>query len=531
MVTYDIGRLPVLVQDQLVGIVTRTDVLRQLHQLKQPRQGVRSGVIQVPIQEQLQKCLSFQLQQILTDAAQQAQARGWQLYLVGGAVRDLLLAGQTDSLAIHEFDLVVDGVDCSPTEGAGVELARALQRYYPEAQLQVYGKFQTAALKWPEQSQVGAFNVDIATARTEFYPYPAANPEVEASSIRQDLYRRDFTINALAVRLTHSQSTSETSSTEGKLNTLQAGELLDFFGGLQDLNQKQIRVLHPNSFIEDPTRIFRAVRFAVRLGFQLQPQTEQRIRQAMAQAEASGEYCASRVDDQQDQPQRTKNKAPALQTRLKNELKYILQAPYWEPALQWLADLGALKCIHPTLEPDSSLWRQLRLAERWFQYFRSRLAANLIQWELLFEVLLTHLAPEYRAEVAKNLHLGANSIVRSQRLVQTHAEVVAGLHEYQRPSQISRLFSRLDLPTLILIGVQSPLDTRKAIWQYLTHWAHVKPWLTGDDLQALGYKPGRQFKQILDELRAATLDGVIHDRVEAEAFLAQHFSGSALNHG
>ena len=104
---------------------------------------------------------------------------------------------------------------------------------------------------------MGSLWVDIATARTEFYPYPAANPQVEASSIRQDLYRRDFTINALALRLT----------------TPNQGELLDFFGGTVDLRSRQVRVLHANSFIEDPTRIYRAVRFAVRLGFAIEPQT------------------------------------------------------------------------------------------------------------------------------------------------------------------------------------------------------------------------------------------------------------------
>jgi len=518
MVTYDIGRLPVLVQDQLVGIVTRTDVLRQLHQLKRPRQGV-TGVTQVPIQEQLQKCLNLQLQQILTDAAQESQARGWQLYLVGGAVRDLLLAGQTGSTAIHEFDLVVDGVGFSTAEGAGVELARTLQQKHPQAQLQVYGKFQTAALKWSQQSQLGAFNVDIATARTEFYPYPAANPEVEASSIRQDLYRRDFTVNALAVRLTKPQATSERGSTGGQ--HLQAGELLDFFGGLQDLKQKQIRVLHPNSFIEDPTRIFRAVRFAVRLGFQLEPQTEQWIRHAVVQAEA-GYPLGHGEAHQQDQTQ-AKSKAPALQTRLKNELKYILQAPYWELALKWLANLGALKYIHPTLEPDSLLWRQLRLAERWFQYFGFRPGINLTRWELLLEVLLTRLTPEYRAEATETLHLSANSIERSQRLAATQAQILAGLGECQRPSQITRLLSRQDLLTLILIAVQGSLNVRKAIWQYLTRWVHVKPLLSGDDLKALGYKPGRQFKQILDELQAAALDGMIRDRAEAEIYLSQHY--------
>lgn len=271
MVTYDIGRLPVLDAEQLVGIVTRTDVLRQLHQLQRPLGKSEHPVIRTPIQTRLATGVSPPLQQILTAAAGAAAQQGWQLYLVGGAVRDLLLADPAHPSPFREFDLVVDGVDRPPEEGAGVVLARALQPLYPETQLQVHGQFQTAALLWPAASELGPFSVDIATARTEFYPYPAANPEVAASSIRQDLYRRDFTINALAVRLT---------PLGGGRNGV--GELLDFFGGLLDLQQRKIRVLHPNSLIEDPTRIFRAVRFAVRLGFEIDAQTEFYIHHAIA---------------------------------------------------------------------------------------------------------------------------------------------------------------------------------------------------------------------------------------------------------
>lgn len=504
MVTYDIGRLPVLVQDRLIGIVTRTDVLR--HQLKQPGQSVDLGPqVKTPITALLH-CLAPQLQQVLADAATQARARGWHLYLVGGAVRDLLLA-TADSVSIREFDLVVEGVNSPTPEGAGAELARVLQQTYPEVQIQVHGRFQTAALQWPKHSSIGAFEVDIATARTEFYPYPAANPEVEASSIRQDLYRRDFTINALAVRLT--QSPRDTGGRTGQ-NGAQAEELLDFFGGLGDLQQKQIRVLHPNSFIEDPTRIFRAVRFAVRLGFKLDPQTEEYIRSAIA----SGIY---------QQQRQGKNKAPALQVRLRQELKYILQAPDWETALRWLAGLDALKCIHPTLEPQRSLWPALRLAERWLQLAGSRQGAGISRWELLLEVLITQLAPEYRAEVAENLHLSPNRIARLRQLAQAQAEVIKGLAEAHWPSQVTHLLSRQDLPTLILIAARISPAYRKAIWRYLTDWAERKPLLTGNDLKVLGYKPGQQFKLILAELRAATLDGVLQERSEAEAFLAQRY--------
>jgi tRNA nucleotidyltransferase (CCA-adding enzyme) len=508
MVTYDIGRLPVLEEGQLVGIVTRTDVLRQLHQLKSPEQQTNPpSVIRKSIQEQLRDRLAPQLWEVLTTAAQQAEQRGWQLYLVGGAVRDLLLADPEDSLLLDDIDLVVDGFHRSVIEGAGMELARALQEIYPEARLQIHGRFQTAALLWHKHPELDSLWIDIATARTEFYPYPAANPEVEASSIRQDLYRRDFTINALAVRL----------------SAPRRGELLDFFGGLLDLRARQIRVLHANSFIEDPTRIYRAVRFAVRLGFEIEPQTEGYIHHAID----SGIYY--RVQDEN-------NRAPALQTRLKAELKYILQAPYWKLALKLLADLGALRCIHPTLELDQNLWRQIRLVDRCLRRFDSQATqAGLPQayshWQMLLEVLIAHLAPELRGQVATNLQLPVDSIERLQQLAQDQATVVVSLPTCQRPSQVVHLLNQYELPTLILIATKSCRSSRRQIWRYLSVWRNAKPPLDGNDLKTLGYKPGRQFKQILDDLLTATLDGLIPldqaspqgVRDQAKAFLVKHY--------
>nr|WP_290228108.1 CBS domain-containing protein [Trichocoleus desertorum] len=501
MVTYDIGRLPVLENQQLVGIVTRTDVLRQLHQMQRPAStgvpgtGVHGGHIsptRAPLQEQLKARLVPQLWSVLAAAAQQAEARGWHLYLVGGAVRDLLLADPEDALLISDIDLVVDGYHRALQEGAGVELARALQQQYPQSRLDVHGQFQTAALLWHKDPELDSLWVDIATARTEFYPYPAANPEVEASSIRQDLYRRDFTINALAIRLTAPRS----------------GELLDFFGGLLDLRSRQIRVLHANSFIEDPTRIYRAVRFAVRLGFEIDPQTEGYIRHAID----SGVY--DRVQDEN-------NRAPALQTRLKSELKYILAAPYWQSALQLLADLEALRCIHPTLTLTPKLWHQMRLMSRWLRRFdRSN---TLVHWQMLLEVLIADLAPEYRGKIAANLQLPVNSIACLQKLAAAQADITDHLSEFQKPSQIVQLLSQYDQATLVLIAVQAPRSVRRLIWRYLVCWAQVKPLLDGNNLKALGYKPSRQFKQILSDLTAATLDGVISDRASATAFLAQHY--------
>ncbi|MBD2344935.1 CBS domain-containing protein [Anabaena subtropica] len=506
MVTYDIGRLPVLENGQLVGIVTRTDVLRELHQNSAEFPDIRPD-FKTSLSTQNSKLstelnrhsppqtsrLTPQLWQLLTTASQAAEKRGWHLYLVGGAVRDLLLAEATaGTLMITDIDLVVDGFHKSADVGAGVELAKALQEMYPAARLEIHGAFQTAALLWHKDPDLDSLWVDIATARTEFYPYPAANPEVEASSIRQDLYRRDFTINALALRLTPPR----------------AGELLDFFGGLLDLKAKQIRVLHANSFIEDPTRIYRGVRFAVRLGFAIEPRTEEYIRYAIN----SGVY---------DRTAQTNTKTPALQTRLKTELKHILEAPYWRSALQLLDDLGALQCIHPTLKLDSELTRQLRLLERCLRRFDPQ--QNLIHWQMRLEAIIAHLAPTHRGKVAKNLQLQEDSIKHLQNLATAKTEIIGSLLKYQHHSQVVKLLRNYDLEILILIALQSQQKIRRQIWNYLTVLTNIQPILNGNDLKKLGYKPSPQYKQMLDDLLAGTLDGDITNQREAEEFLAKQY--------
>ncbi|WP_448604391.1 CBS domain-containing protein [Thermoleptolyngbya sp.] len=518
MVTYDIGRLPVLEGGRLVGIVTRTDVLRQVWQQRESEvlngTARRGGLCPLPeaIWEMLGDRLVPALWDILRDTADLAAARGWQLYMVGGSVRDLLL--QTDGpLLLPDIDLVVDGFHQAADQAAGVELARSLQEQHPDARLQVHGKFQTAALTWHHHPQLDSLWIDIATARTEFYPYPAANPEVEASSIRQDLYRRDFTINAMAIRLTQPRR----------------GELLDFFGGLLDLRDRQIRVLHANSFIEDPTRIYRAVRFAVRLGFTLEPQTEAQIRHAIA----SGVYF--RIQEEMA-------RAPALQTRLRRELKFILEAPYWKPAIRQLADLDALRCLHPALTLDAELWRQLRLGDRWLNRFDPD--HRLEHWLLLLEVAIAHLPADspkdnqepaapgdpsgVRERIASGLQLPADSI---QRLANLHA-IEAALADFEqvmqhsaeplRPSQIVQHFAAYDLPTLALLTVRSDRPRRRLIWQYLTVWSQVKPPLDGNDLKRLGYKPGKQFKPMLDRLLAAVLDGELQGDPDTLRQQAEH---------
>ncbi len=500
MVTYDIGRLPVLQGRSLVGIVTRTDLLRHLHQVQ-----ITSGVSRPPVNRPqlapalpLQHLLANQLQPALWEVLQQiaaaAQGRGWHLYLVGGAVRDLLLTPSTTAVSLPDLDLVVDGFYQTAQVGAGVELAKHIKVSFPAVDIQVHGRFQTASLIWHRDldSPLAGLMIDIATARTEFYPYPAANPEVEASSIQQDLYRRDFTINAMALRLTAPG----------------AGQLLDYFGGGIDLQQRRIRVLHPNSFIEDPTRIYRAVRFAVRLGFTLDSQTEGYIHHAID----SGIYT---------QMQRQVKRVPALQVRLKNELKYILEAPYWQAALELLDHLRALRCIHSDLAMTPRLWQQLRRISRWIDRFAW--APPCLPWQMRLEVLLAALPPAQRRPIATALQLTDSSIDRLGRLDLLEGTWLEQTMQPLPPSQLYALFSQVDLSTLLLVSARHPRRLGPLIWRYLTQWMDITPVINGEQLKALGYPPGPQFRVMLNAALAAQLDGLIQTPAEAITFVLNHY--------
>jgi tRNA nucleotidyltransferase (CCA-adding enzyme) len=440
----------------------------------------------------LQERLFPALWQLLQTAAQLAEERGWQLYLVGGVVRDLILAPEPAQLLIADLDLVVDGCDRSTDAQAGVELAAALHQLYPATHLDVHGKFQTAALQWSQDPSLDGLGLDMATARTEFYPYPAANPEVAASSIQQDLYRRDFTINALALRLTSPRS----------------GELLDFFGGWQDLQRRQLRVLHSKSFIDDPTRIYRGVRFAVRLGLTIEPQTIAYFQEAIA----SGIY---------EQTLRQYAKVPALQTRLQAELKYILQADYWLPAIEQLNELGALQCLHPQLHLNTETRRRVQLLDAILP--TADFLATLPWWLLRLEILLMSLISADREQVAQQLQLPAESQHRLATIDQSRQELIEILDQKLTIGRLVSLLQPYSPTVLLLVAITLPGSQCEILQQYFSTWSQIKAPINGHDLKMLGYRPGVQYKKILDAILIAALDGMVTDRQQAIEFIQQHY--------
>lgn len=250
MVQHDIGRVPVLEEGKIVGIVSRSDILRLVHGSAVPTEAAltrnRSLAMRQDILDLLE-ALPQEFRNLLDTVQRVGDELGYSVFIVGGFVRDLLLGFPT-----HDLDFVV--------EGDGHAFAKALYERLNRGQLVLHDQFGTARIEFPNGS-----HLDVAKSRWEYYAFPGALPQVEESRLRDDMFRRDFTINAMAIAI----------------NSLHYGELVDYYGGLRDLKQGEIRFLHNLSFIEDPTRILRAVRFAGRYHFHLAKETSEGINTAL----------------------------------------------------------------------------------------------------------------------------------------------------------------------------------------------------------------------------------------------------------
>ncbi len=307
MTDHDWGQVPVLDPDtgELLGIVTRTDLIKQWTGAS-PRSGET-------LEQRMAAELPPRLLDWLRQAGSSADDLGYRLYAVGGFVRDLILG-----VPNADIDLVV--------EGDAIQLAQRLAERLG-GHVRSHRRFGSAKWIVPEELRAGATekgllpaSLDFVSARTEFYEHPTALPTVERSTIKQDLHRRDFTINTLAIRL----------------DPQHWGELLDFYGAKKDLDDGIIRVLHSLSFVEDPTRILRAARFEQRFGFTIEPRTEKLIADARdLLARVSGE-------------------------RVRHEILLAMDEAEPERVLCRLADLGVLQVLQPELQCDAWLREKAR---------------------------------------------------------------------------------------------------------------------------------------------------------------------------
>jgi tRNA nucleotidyltransferase (CCA-adding enzyme) len=419
--------------------------------------------------------------EIILQTAKIAQDLNLRAFAVGGIVRDAILRGnQRENQKVITFpkdlDIVFDGA-----EQAGIKVALALSKLFPETQLHIHEKFQTAELIWQD------FAMDMATARREIYAYAGANPEVVSTSLAEDLWRRDFTINALAVELDPHLGIQ--------------GEVIDRFNGLQDLANKQVRAIREHIFTEDPRRLFRAVRFAVRLDFEIAPETYKEI----VATTTSGFHDAIGG------------------ARLRSELNYTLVEPKAGKMFLLLQKTGALRCIYPDLkipeDLNNSFARQLRRSQYWLSLLNHLGNKNYQPIQLGVELLLSYLP--FQIAMALDLGLTPEQKARQENLTDLLTNIANLTNKSLKISKITQNLQKFDTQTLILVGVKCEPTQRRVIWHYLTQWQMVKSPLTGADLKQLGYTTGKQMGETLQHLRFAMIDHEIINKEQAIAYLSK----------
>jgi len=413
--------------------------------------------------------LNQPLQDLLVRAAALAQGQQATLWLVGGVVRDLLL----DQPIEHDLDLMV--------EGDAVAFARLLAADLEGTVSAAHLAFGTATVilkKVQVGSAVFPLALDLARTRVEQYPQPAALPVVQPAGIDQDLRRRDFSINAMALSV---------QTVDGHLAPT---TLLDPFGGRQDLAAGHMRVLHNASFDDDPTRILRGLRLAARLGFHLEPHTQTLLATALARRrlEATSpdrirtELCLALAEPQ---PEEVLRLADAWSV-----------TPHICVPLHWTATL-ATRCVRARAGETTSLHP--------LHY------AGLLTYDLTAEER-NHLAVRYRLP---------GDAVRLLRELDALQAIRDQLTRNLRNSELDHLLRPFGVVALEVVRVAEPPPIPAVITHYLVQLRSVTQLLDGHALRRLGIPPGPQLGQILRELRAARLDNLVATRADEESWAMQ----------
>ena len=468
--------LPVIEGHKVVGVVTRTDLLNILVRQSQLTNQDSHDPHQTPVLARTRHVLKFmkeripqRLMHILERVGEVAEKISCNAYVVGGFVRDLFLYSPNE-----DIDIVV--------EGDGIAFAKEFAKI-EGTHLHTHAKFRTAVIIFPD-----GFKIDVASARLEYYKFPAALPDVEMSSIKLDLFRRDFTVNTLAIWL----------------NPHKFGTLIDFFSALKDIKEKVIRVIHNLSFVEDPTRVFRAIRFEQRFGFTIGKLTTGLIENSV----------------KMDFFKRLSGK------RVFNEMRLILEEENPIASLKRLHDYDLLSVIHPSIVLNKdvvSLLYSVKKVLSWYDLLF--LEESYMRWTVYFLALIRSCDRETIEEINKRLELPPRF---HNILTRTRFEAERCLYGLEKhlPVKNSTLFKRLaPFSTELILYMMAAArkeTVKKAISKYVTRLRHMQIAVKGRDIKSLGVEPGPVYREILQTVLDAKLNGKLKTREEELKFI-QHY--------
>ena len=448
--------VPVVENGKPVGVITRTDLLLNVyrHEISEISSFYKKRLSSSPhfrnVSELLKGALPENLYNLIKEIGKIADRVKLNAYIVGGFVRDLILGRKN-----YDIDIVVEGDATLFAKQVAKEL---------RAKVHTFDRFKTATLVFSDGTRI-----DMASARTEVYRAPGAFPEVDVAPLKKDLFRRDFTINTLAI----------------KINSSDFGRLIDFFGGLKDIKDRKIRVLHSLSFVEDPTRILRALRFATRYRFELGRHTEKLLKMAVERK------LFKTVEGQ----------------RIYHELKQIMLEENPLRVFLKLEKYGILKELFPGLNWNryrKDLFERVRKLVNWHKLTFPNSGT---EYHLVYFGALFYREPLDRVESYLNsLSFPEKEVRKLIWYLRELPQTVASLRRAELPSQVYRVLERKDDEFLLLLAAVSP-QLESSVLNYMKEWRYLKPLISGEDLKKLGLKPGPSFKDYLNKIKYAIIDG------------------------
>jgi tRNA nucleotidyltransferase (CCA-adding enzyme) len=418
----------------------------------------------------LRERLPKKINELFKEFGKVADMLGYNVYLVGGLVRDVLLKREN-----LDVDVVV--------EGDGIRFAHAFAENL-EVRVRSHRKFGTAVLIFPD-----GFKVDVATARMEYYESPAAPPIVETSSLKMDLFRRDFTINTLAV----------------KLNEDDYGTLVDHFGGQKDIKQKVIRVLHNLSFVEDPTRVLRAIRFEQRFGFKIGKLTFALIKNAV------NLNCFKGLSGR----------------RLFLELKLLLMEQEPLRSIERMNELQILQFISPDIKYTKKLRELLGEIKGVLSWFNLLYLGEVYEpWKVYWHGLTSSLNTRALQNLVERMQMldQESQKLLSQRIGLTH--VTGELFRFSGNNNYDLYTLLVQYDTEILLYLMARTNSEKIkrmLSSYFTKLKGTKVMLKGRDLKGMGFQPGLLYKEIFSSLLEARLNNFISTKNDEVGFVKERF--------